>query len=51
MYNGKNLQLAAQVSEDMFNRTVTINGLSKVVAMTGWRFGYIATPDAKLAKL
>lgn len=35
---------AASVSEDMYNRTITINGLSKSVAMTGWRFGYIATP-------
>lgn len=50
MYNGKKFTAAAQVSEDMFNRTVTINGLSKAVAMTGWRFGYIATPNAALAK-
>ena len=50
MYNGKKFTAAAQVSEDMFKRTVTINGLSKAVAMTGWRFGYIATPDAALAK-
>lgn len=34
----------ASVSEDMFKRTITINGLSKSVAMTGWRFGYMATP-------
>ena len=50
MYNGKKFTAAAQVSEDMFKRTVTINGLSKAVAMTGWRFGYIATCDAALAK-
>jgi aspartate aminotransferase len=50
MYNGKKFTAAAEVSPDMFNRTVTINGLSKAVAMTGWRFGYIATPDAALAK-
>ena len=50
MYNGKKFTAAAQVSEDMYNRTVTINGLSKAVAMTGWRFGYIATPDVALAK-
>lgn len=50
MYNGKKFTAAAQVSEDMYKRTVTINGLSKAVAMTGWRFGYIATPDAALAK-
>ena len=39
---------AASVSEDMFQRTVTINGLSKSVAMTGWRFGYLATPKKEL---
>ena len=50
IYNGKKFTAAAEVSEDMFKRTVTINGLSKAVAMTGWRFGYLATPDVKLAK-
>jgi len=39
---------AASVSEDMFNRTVTINGLSKSVAMTGWRFGYLASTNKAL---
>ena len=41
---------AAAVSEDMFKRTVTINGLSKSVAMTGWRFGYMAAYDSNLIK-
>ena len=50
MYNGKKFTACAEVSEDMYKRTVTINGLSKAVAMTGWRFGYIATPDVALAK-
>lgn len=39
---------AASISEDMYQRTVTINGLSKSVAMTGWRFGYLATPNQAL---
>ncbi len=39
---------AASISEDMYKRTVTINGLSKSVAMTGWRFGYLASPDKEL---
>lgn len=39
---------AASISEDMYQRTVTINGLSKSVAMTGWRFGYLATPNKAL---
>ena len=50
IYNGKKFTASAEVSDDMYNRTVTINGLSKSVAMTGWRFGYVATPDIKLAK-
>jgi len=41
---------AAAVSEDMYNRTVTINGLSKSVAMTGWRFGYMAAANTELIK-
>ena len=39
---------AASISDDMFQRTITINGLSKSVAMTGWRFGYLATPKKEL---
>ncbi|EJF07149.1 aspartate/tyrosine/aromatic aminotransferase [Thiovulum sp. ES] len=38
----------ASISSDMFERTVTINGLSKSVAMTGWRVGYLATPKKDL---
>jgi len=50
MYDGKVFTAAAEVSADMFERTVTINGLSKSVAMTGWRFGYIATTKTKIVK-
>jgi aspartate aminotransferase len=39
---------AASISDDMFERTVTINGLSKSVAMTGWRFGYLASGNKEL---
>lgn len=38
----------ASVSEDLFNRTVTINGLSKCGAIPGWRFGYTASPMNEL---
>ncbi|EDP71499.1 putative aspartate aminotransferase [Flavobacteriales bacterium ALC-1] len=31
--------------DDMFNRTITVNGVSKAFAMTGWRIGYIGAPD------
>ncbi len=50
MYEGKEFIAAASVSKDMYNRTVTINGISKAVAMTGWRYGYIATPNVELVK-
>lgn len=39
------------ISQDMFERTITINGLSKSVAMTGWRMGYCACADTTLIKL
>jgi len=32
--------------EDMYDRTITVNGLSKAFAMTGWRLGYIGAPVA-----
>ena len=38
----------ASINEDMFKRTITINGLSKSVAMTGWRFGYMASSNTEL---
>lgn len=50
MYDGKKFTAAAEISEDMYKRTVTINGLSKAAAMTGWRFGYLATPKTDLVK-
>ena len=50
MYDGQKFTTAAEVSEDMYQRTITINGLSKSVAMTGWRFGYIATPKTEIVK-
>ncbi len=34
----------ASLSQDAYNRTLTINGLSKSYSMTGWRLGYTAGP-------
>jgi len=34
----------AALSPDAFNRTLTLNGLSKAYSMTGWRLGYTAGP-------
>ncbi|MFD1614453.1 pyridoxal phosphate-dependent aminotransferase [Gelatiniphilus marinus] len=35
--------------DDMYNRTITVNGVSKAFAMTGWRVGYIGAPE-KIAR-
>jgi aspartate aminotransferase len=49
-YDNLEFTAAASISEDMFNRTITVNGLSKSVAMTGWRFGYLASPNKELVQ-
>lgn len=36
----------ASISDDAFSRTVTMNGLSKSHAMTGWRVGFAAGPKS-----
>ncbi|WP_136480017.1 pyridoxal phosphate-dependent aminotransferase [Cognatitamlana onchidii] len=33
----------------MYDRTITVNGVSKAFAMTGWRIGYIGAPE-KIAR-
>jgi aspartate aminotransferase len=35
--------------DDMFDNTITVNGVSKAFAMTGWRIGYIGAPE-KIAR-
>jgi len=47
---GTTFTAAASVSDDMLQRTITVNGLSKSVAMTGWRFGYMACKNKELIK-
>ena len=42
-YGTKNFSLAA--IESMYDRTITVNGLAKAFAMTGWRIGYIGAPQ------
>ncbi|MDE7196558.1 MAG: pyridoxal phosphate-dependent aminotransferase [Helicobacter sp.] len=41
----------AFASEDLLQRTIVVNGVSKSAAMTGWRMGYCACKDKKLIKL
>ncbi|MBU3822020.1 pyridoxal phosphate-dependent aminotransferase [Flavobacteriaceae bacterium XHP0103] len=46
-YVGKHASMAE--FEDMYNNTITVNGVSKAFAMTGWRIGYIGAPE-KIAR-
>jgi len=38
----------AEVEPGLFDRTLTMNGVSKAYAMTGWRIGYAAGPNVLL---
>lgn len=42
IYDGEKHVSIASLNDDVFKRTVVINGVSKTYAMTGWRLGYIA---------
>jgi len=41
-FSGGHSSIAA--FNDMYDRTITVNGVSKAFAMTGWRIGYIGGP-------
>ena len=42
-YNGMPTSMAS--IEGMYERTITVNGLSKAFAMPGWRMGYMGAPE------
>tara|TARA_B110000305_G_C19136718_1_gene491526 strand:- start:77 stop:766 length:690 start_codon:yes stop_codon:yes gene_type:complete len=42
-YGSKSVSFASLPG--MYERTVTVNGISKAFAMTGWRIGYLAAPE------
>ena len=46
VYGGKEQVSIASLSKELFERTLTVNGVSKAYAMTGWRIGYAAGPKA-----
>jgi len=45
-YDGFKFATPAQVEPLLYERTLTMNGVSKAYAMTGWRIGYCAGPEA-----
>ena len=45
LYDGFQFSTIAQVEPALYERTLTMNGVSKAYAMTGWRIGYAAGPE------
>ncbi len=45
VYGGFKFRTIAEVEPGLYERTLTMNGVSKAYAMTGWRIGYCAGPE------
>src|SRR6201996_2560752 len=45
VYGGFKFSTIAEVEPRLYERTLTMNGVSKAYAMTGWRIGYCAGPE------
>ncbi len=45
IYDDFDFKTIAQVAPDLYDRTLTMNGVSKAYAMTGWRIGYAGGPE------
>jgi aspartate aminotransferase len=45
IYDGFKYETVAAVEPRLYERTLTMNGVSKAYAMTGWRLGYCAGPE------
>jgi aspartate aminotransferase len=45
IYGGFKFFTVAQVEPRLYQRTLTMNGVSKAYAMTGWRIGYCGAPE------
>ncbi len=51
VYDGFEFVTPAEVEPGLYDRTLTCNGVSKAYAMTGWRIGYAAGPEALIAAM
>ena len=50
MYGEDSISMAS-LSKEIFDNTLIVNGLSKSVAMTGWRLGYVFGPQKVIRAL
>lgn len=51
VYDGFTFSTIAQVVPDLYQRTLTMNGVSKAYNMTGWRIGYAGGPEPLIKKM
>ena len=51
VYDNNEFVSFASLSEDAKNRTILVNGVSKSYSMTGWRCGFAACGDKRIAKV
>ena len=45
VFEGFKFRTIAEIEPKLYDRTLTMNGVSKAYAMTGWRIGYCAGPE------
>ena len=51
VYDGFEYKTIAQIEPGLYDRTLTMNGVSKAYAMTGWRIGYAAGPETLIGAM
>jgi len=51
LFDGVEFATIAEVEPALYERTLTVNGVSKAYAMTGWRLGYAGGPTALIKNM
>jgi aspartate aminotransferase len=51
VYDGFRFSTIAEVEPRLYERTLTMNGVSKAYSMTGWRIGYAGGPEALIRNM
>jgi len=51
VYDGYSFSNIANISREMKEKTIVVNGVSKSYAMTGWRIGYAAGPEEIISQI
>ena len=51
VFDGRKVETIVGVEPRLKDRTVTVNGVSKAYAMTGWRIGYCGAPTALIREM